>query len=38
MTMRQVVYLQDAIGLRKKALDRWATLSTGVSGHLLRHA
>jgi hypothetical protein len=28
MTMRQVVYLQDAIGLRKKALDnRWAQLS-----------
>jgi hypothetical protein len=25
--MRQVVYLQDAIGLRKKALDRWAQLS-----------
>jgi hypothetical protein len=27
MTMRQVVHLQDAIGLRKKALDRWAQLS-----------
>jgi hypothetical protein len=27
MTMRQVVYLQDAVGLRKKALDRWAQLS-----------
>jgi hypothetical protein len=27
MTMRQVVYLQDAIGLRKKALDRWTQLS-----------
>jgi hypothetical protein len=27
MTMRQVVYLQDAIGLRKKAVDRWAQLS-----------
>jgi hypothetical protein len=27
MTMQQVVYLQDAIGLRKKALDRWAQLS-----------
>jgi hypothetical protein len=27
MTMRQVVYLQDATGLRKKALDRWAQLS-----------
>ena len=27
MTMRQVVNLQDAISLRKKALDRWAQLS-----------
>jgi hypothetical protein len=27
MTTRQVVYLQDAIGLRKKALGRWAQLS-----------
>ena len=27
MTMRRVVYLQDAIGLHKKALDRWAQLS-----------
>jgi hypothetical protein len=25
--MRQVVNLQDAISLRKKALDRWAQLS-----------
>jgi hypothetical protein len=25
--MRQVFYLQDAIGVRKKALDRWAQLS-----------
>jgi hypothetical protein len=28
MTMRQVSYLQDAIGLRKKALDRWEQLSS----------
>ena len=27
MTMRQVVNRQDAIGLCKKALDRWAQLS-----------
>ena len=27
MTMRQVLYLRDVIGLRKKALDRWAQLS-----------
>ena len=27
MTMRQGLYLQDVIGLRKKALYRWAQLS-----------
>ena len=35
MTMRQVFYLQDVIGLRKKALDRWAKLSPLLRFHAI---
>jgi hypothetical protein len=38
MTMRQVVYLQDAIGLRKKALDNQLSPSQRVPVILMANA